>query len=201
MTLELNNLNINQAAHYAETKRPALMLSKGSISLFCIFFILSAQLIAFSHFPELKMTLRPLARPIGVGLGIEQMWLMFSPDVRRTNYHSNAVFTFADGTLRLYEFPRMDKRNQLDRFYKFKLQKLFNDVMANPVGKPYRPAIAEYLINCFESPSNPVEMVSLIFNYTNTPKITQDTQNQLGSRSHLPDHYTKSNYFEYYRKK
>lgn len=196
----MNNLNIAEAAQYAETKKPALLLSKGVLSLFCVFFILAAQLIAFSHFPELKMILRPYTRPLGVGLGIEQMWLMFSPDVRRTNYHSTAVFTFADGTLRLYEFPRMDKRDYLSRFYGFKLQKLFNDVMANPVGKPYRPSIAEYLIKCFETPANPVEMVSFVFNYTNTPKISE-SRFQLNSRSKLPDHYTKSNYFEYYRKK
>lgn len=196
----MNNLNIREAARYAETKKPLLILSRGSISAFCIFFIVAAQLIAFSHFPELKMLLRPYTRPVGIGLGIEQMWLMFSPDVRRTNYHSTAVFSFADGTCRIYEFPRMDKRDYLTRFYQFKLQKLFNDVMSNPVGKPYRPSIAEYLINCFESPENPVEMVSFIFNYTNTPPLPKDGEG-IVKRSQLPDHYTKSNFFEYYRKK
>jgi hypothetical protein len=192
----LNNLDINQAARHAELKRPRLLLSKRILSLFCFLFFVSAQLIAFSHFENLKPYLRPYTRPIGVGLGIEQMWLMFSPDVRRTNYHSNAVFTFEDGTTRLYEFPRMDKRDYLTRFFQFKLQKLFDDVMANPVGKPYRPSIAEYLISCFETPQNKVERVSFIFNYTNTPKIDGE---HVPKRSELPDHYTKSNYFEYIR--
>lgn len=192
----MNNLDINQAARHAEFKRPRLMLSKRILSLFCFLFFVSAQLIAFSHSENLKPYLRPYTRPVAVGLGIEQMWLMFSPDVRRTNYHSNAVFTFQDGTTRLYEFPRMDKRDYADRFFHFRLQKLFDDVMANPVGKPYRPSIAEYLISCFETPQNKVERVNFIFNYANTPKLDG---NKVPRRSDLPEHYTKSNYFEYIR--
>ncbi len=192
----MNNLDITQAAHHAETKRPQLLLSKKIVSLFCLFFCIAAQLIAFSHIDYLKPILRPYTRPIGVGLGIEQMWLMFSPDVRRTNYHSTAIFTFTDGTCRFYEFPRMDKRDYLTRFKQFKLQKLFDDVMANPVGKPYRPSIAEYLISCFETPQNRIERVNFMFNYTNTPTLDGD---RVPRREDLPDHYTKANYFEYIR--
>ncbi|MDX2104961.1 MAG: hypothetical protein SFY67_01035 [Candidatus Melainabacteria bacterium] len=192
----MKNLDITQAAHHAETKRPQLWLSRQVVSTFCVLFFISAQLIAVSHWDSLKPILRPYTAPVGVGLGIEQMWLMFSPDVRRTNYHSTAVFTFADGTCRLYEFPRMDKRDYWTRFRQFKLQKLFDDIMANPVGKPYRPAIAEYIISCFENPQNKVERVSFIFNYTNTPKIDSD---KIPPREALPEHFSKANYFEYIR--
>lgn len=90
----------------------------------------------------------------------------------------------------------MDKRDYLTRFNQFKLQKLFDDVIANPVGKPYRPAVAEYLIACFETPQNKVERVAFIFNYTNTPTLDG---NRVPKRENLPEHYTKANYFEYIR--
>jgi len=108
-------------------------------------------------------------RPIMVAVGFIQAWNLFSPEVRNVNLHMNAVITFADGSTKNYEFPRMEKLDLLGRFQKEKMRKLFVDNLSWPGFEEFLPAVARFIARANLNPANQPVMVTISRNWTRMP--------------------------------
>ena len=145
-----------------------------ALSSLIVSFFLTANFIALSHYEPLCESWRPLARGISAFTGMDQNWFMFAPTPRKMSYHSYAVITFADGSERVYEFPRMELLSAGEKFRHYKLRRVFNDYMANPVGEKYRPYISRYLAESVWNDQNPPVRIAYIVNSADTPKPSSE---------------------------
>ncbi len=77
--------------------------------------------------------------------GFYQNWNLYSPVIRDINFHTIITMTFADGTVMVYQMPRMDKYNLYDRYRMEKFRKWGNDVMPwKDKYKEFWPDFARY---------------------------------------------------------
>lgn len=142
----------------------------------------------------LKSAILPFISPIIAATGIGQSWSVFSPDVREANYHETALIAFDDGLLKLYEFPRMQKLDYLERFRCEKFRKIFFDCMPWPEYKQFLPDFAQWVADSNQRANNQVQMVSLIHNHCRTP---QPDPEHWVNRCDLPEHNNQTTYFVY----
>src|SRR5579883_817261 len=146
MSNQPTTCTIDEADRKAIVKRRFDVWDMRLYSLGIITFIAVSSLSAASHIGGLKQSMMPYVRPLAVLLGIEQSWQVFAPDPRRMNLHNSAVITFQDGSMKMYEFPRMDLIKGWERFRLGDRQrKLFDEWMSEPRGEPYRSDLARYL--------------------------------------------------------
>lgn len=67
---------------------------------------------------------RPIERYV-IPAGLWHSWDMFSPDPLAINFHLDAYVTFQDGSMKVWDFPRMERlglweRFQMERFRKWR---------------------------------------------------------------------------------
>ena len=129
----------------------------GSIAIWNMFDCpLKAQLIALFRIP--------------VDLfAFEQTWNMFAPGVRYTNYHLIAVITFADGSSKLYEFPRMEMMDALEKYRKEKMRKLFIDNIPTTTFDIYLPDICASMARANYDKQNPPTLVTVSLHQSEIP--------------------------------
>jgi hypothetical protein len=142
----------------------------------------------------LPTVLMPTITPIIHTFGIGQSWSVFSPDVRESNYHETALICFDDGLLKLYEFPRMQKMNYLERFRSEKFRKLFYDCMPWPDFKQFLPEFGKYVASANYCAANPPDFVALIHHSCRTPSPEVEPWIK---RSDLPEHTFQTTYYLY----
>jgi hypothetical protein len=97
----------------------------------------------------------------------EQTWNMFGPPVRKWNGHYFITVTFADGSFRICEMPRMEKMSFWEKFRREKLRKLFMDNLPNPQFAGYLPQICANLALANANPKNPPVLSCLTFKWAN----------------------------------
>lgn len=95
-------------------------------------------------------------------LGIDQDWRVFAPKPRDTNLHLVAVVTRQDGTLELWEYPRMERMNFVDRLYRERFRKYAHDNVAWGGFESFLPDLALYIARLNNNPGNPPVRVSLV---------------------------------------
>lgn len=94
-------------------------------------------------------------------LGLEQAWNVFAPGPRDTNAHLTAIITYADGTTRLWTYPRMERLDFFTKIAKERYRKFFNDNAAWSMPLLW-PEIARYVARVsYDAPGNPPVIVSL----------------------------------------
>ncbi|MCC7529862.1 MAG: hypothetical protein IT342_15170 [Candidatus Melainabacteria bacterium] len=123
----------------------------------------------------LESRLIALVSPLTQALNLSQNWKLFSPDLREINFCSHAVVEFADGTTKLYEFPRLEQMSTFDAYRRQKLCKLFQDSMPWPDFSLFWPDVGRFiaranfersdLANQSDSASNLPVQVSLSYNW------------------------------------
>ncbi len=124
--------------------------------------------------------------------GIDQSWALFSPTIRTINLHNLAIISFADGSLKLYEWPRMDKLNILEKIKKEKYRKMFNDCLPWSDYRVLLPAPASLLARANFNQNNPPERLLLSYFWTNIP-----APKGWINKAPLPEHNQLKNYFSY----
>ena len=112
--------------------------------------------------------------------GWYQFWGVFAPDPRHMNFHESAVVTYADGTLRLYEFPRMEMYDYYEKFKHEKLRKIFSDNLPWNHA-PALPPTAVYFANAFSDPNNEPVMFTMIREECQTPPPDENNWNYRGT--------------------
>lgn len=126
--------------------------------------------------------------------GWVQYWSLFCPDVREQNYHLDVLIEYADGTLKCYEFPRMEKLDYYTRFQREKLRKLFYDNIAWSNYAQFRPSVSRQLARANSDPTNPPVRITMIKNFVTTPP---PVPGKWVYRDELPFHIVKEILFSY----
>jgi hypothetical protein len=89
------------------------------------FIVLQLYVIVFWGMPgwNLRQALIQPVEPYVLKLGLWHSWDMFSPDPLAVNFHLEAHITYADGSVRIWEFPRMEKLGYWERYQKERFRK------------------------------------------------------------------------------
>jgi hypothetical protein len=140
----------------------------------------------------IRKRLMPVIRPILMALGLDQTWMMFCPTVRDTNYYINSTITFADGSTRLFEPPRLYLYDLMMRVRRQRMNKAFLDAWERPAYSYYWPYIAAYIARCNLDQTNEPILVSLSINWALIPPIEVPA-----SRDNLPAEINHATYFVY----
>jgi hypothetical protein len=147
------------------THRPPNTLVKSEfwISVFVTtyIFLIVLWLIRDSN-PMVHRVVNVFAPVIRV-LGLEQNWALFSPDLRKFNLHNLSIVTFRDGSFKLYEWPRMERSNLIEKAQNEKFRKMFNDCMPWQTYADFRPSVARYIARANANPGNPPVQVALAY--------------------------------------
>lgn len=186
-------LSVEEADRHAIVKKSFGRAEKIIFSVLFVVFFIVAHAISLSHFPGYEEAMIPFVRRYAGFFGLEQNWSMFSR-LRKANGHTIAVITFADGTEKMYEYPRFDLMDQFTHFQFEKRRSLFSEFLPGRWGKKYRPASVRHLIWCNENEKNQPDIVTLVYNYIEVPKPDPDHWVRF---SDLPFHSTKEPYFVY----
>jgi hypothetical protein len=94
--------------------------------------------------------------------GLWQNFAMFSPNPRNVNLNYVALITYADGSVKLWQFPRMEHLNIIDKMIKERYRKFINDHVSNESEKMIWPDVARHLAYINNSnPNNPPKVISL----------------------------------------
>lgn len=121
--------------------------------------------------------------PVWTFMGWRQNWGVFAPKLRQVNYHTTATVTFRDGSTLLYELPRMEKMNLVEKYLKEKWRKWGNDNMSWPHCRAYWPDVARWIARKFATSSNPPVQVTL-----NLHRVQIPPPDKFVLRSELPEH-------------
>lgn len=133
-------------------------------------------------------------RPFIEATCICQSWSVFSPEVRNTNYHETALIYFQDGSVKIYEFPRMEKLDYLKRFRREKFRKMFCDCMPWAPYTQFQSDFARFVARANTCPSNQPTMVTLVHNWRSMPP--PDPEHWV-KRSDLPEHTKQTPLYVY----
>lgn len=138
------------------------------ISLFIAAYVFMAGLSFTPHTPKLA-PLKNVLAPLGILLGIDQTWSLFSPDLRKINYYNIASITFKDGSVKLYEWPRMDRATLLQQLSNEKYRKMFIDCIPWPDYAVFLPSVARFLARANANPANPPVLIALSYFWSSIP--------------------------------
>ncbi|HEY9785520.1 MAG TPA: hypothetical protein V6D17_08980 [Candidatus Obscuribacterales bacterium] len=127
-----------------------------------LFYFVTSVVSLLPHSP-LEQRLKSVLQPTERALGLTQNWRLFSPELRQINYYPVAVITFADGSTKLYEFPRLEKMSLSERFRRQKLCKLFQDSLPWSDFHYFWPYAARYVARANTDPENQPQMVALAY--------------------------------------
>jgi hypothetical protein len=192
-TTEHQPLAVDEALNFAKERPPVVGFWKVLITSFIAIYFSSVIVWLFAELP-FQTNLAPYAHWINIADGGVQHWSLFSPNVRHIIYHETAVVTFTDGSLKLYEFPRVEKMNQWDKFRHEKLRKLFGDCIPWPDYRVFLPSVSQFLAFCNTNKDNQPAIITMIFNSSENP---QPDPNNWEYRDKLPFHTEKAISFVY----
>jgi hypothetical protein len=145
-------------------------------------------------FGTLKKRVTDPIRPFWLFWGLEQNWALFSPVIREINYHTIGVVTLKDGSKLIWEPPRMDKLDLLQRFRQEKFRKWGVDSLPWKPHKEFWPYIARYVGRQVYNKQNPPTQFTLLLYWT---KIPPPTDTEFVSKSKLPEHTVCNHVFTY----
>lgn len=136
-------------------------LLKSLISAFIICYV-SVILVFLSPKTALTNAITGSIKPWWFFAGFQQRWELFSPSIRTLNVHTVAMVTFENGTVTLWELPRLEQMNAFDKFRKDKLRKWAADSVPWEPYKQFWPDLARYVGRIHYDPKNkPVSLTLL----------------------------------------
>lgn len=141
----------------------------------------------------LKSILLPIVEPVISAFGLKQRWNLFAPSLTGLNQYSTCVVTYDDGSMRLLEWPRMNKIDLADRFYLQRVRRFVTEVWAQPKWKEYWSYSAYNFDREFSYKSIKPQRIEFIFNSNRIPDFKNYTM-----REDLPIGYRVDNVFVYF---
>ncbi|MBX9696251.1 MAG: hypothetical protein K2Z81_27940, partial [Cyanobacteria bacterium] len=125
---------------------------------------------------------------------LDQNWSLFSPVIRNINYHTVAVVTYRDGFKRIWELPRMERLNWIDKFRKEKFRKWSVDSLPWEDHKEFWPYFARYVGRELYNAENPPAEFSLCLFWAPIPA---PKETDMVMREKLPVHTKFTHVFTY----
>ena len=124
--------------------------------------------------------------------GLEQNWKLFSPEIRKINYHTVGVITYKNGFKEIWEIPRQNKLDLFERIKKDKFRKWSVDSLPWKAHKGYWPGLARFIGKSRFRADNPPTQFSLILLWQDTPE-----PGQMIARNSMPVQSNPSHIFTY----
>lgn len=196
MHLEDSNSDIEERSSFTKTAQNWRTFREIAQTIFTIIFISITALWLSPDKAPSSVLKKNIIEPIKVFWlfwGLEQNWALFSPTIKDINYHTVGVLTRQDGSNEIWEVPRMDKLDLLERFRLEKYRKWSIDSLPWPDHKQFWPYIARYVgRQKFRADNPPVKLTLLLF-WTKIPS----PHTSFTKRTQLPPHTSCNNIFTY----
>lgn len=186
--------SFREACNYSPSAGSLTPSHKVLVSSFLLTFFVVVGTWLLPEWIPAKGTITSYTGPVMFTAGWTQWWTLFCPEVRNVNYHLCALIEFSDGTIKCYEFPRMEKLDLITKFRREKLRKLFGDNISWASFGQFRPSVARYLARANSDPGNPVVRVTMLLNSADTPP---PDYKHWCYRDELPAHTRKAILFNY----
>lgn len=134
-----------------------------------------------------KETILTYLEPVISTFGLRQRWNLFAPDLVRVNQYSTVLLTYEDGSIRLYEWPRLDKLGVVEKFSHQRIRRFVTEFWARPRYKAFWPVSSRHLEKAFSLPDNAVTRVEFGFNFNKVPDFEHFTRRDQLSNAYFRD--------------
>jgi hypothetical protein len=184
-------MNTKEALNHSATEEPLSPIGKITVIVLLLIYF-SFITIWISKTGPFRSVIIQRFRPLLTPFLVYQSWA--NPIPRTVNYHETAVIRFNDGSLKLYEFPRLDKLNFFARLRSEKYSTIFQHCMPWPAYIDFLPDFARFIARANSDPKNQPTMINLIHNWCYTPPAESD---HWVRQDRLPEHTNQTTYFIY----
>ncbi len=153
-------------------------------------YILSLCLMLLPSWPPRNLLIQPVQSFLGA-FGLWQAWNVFSPEIRKENYHLFALVDFKDGSMSVWEFPRQEEKTGIEQLRAHRFRKWSQDRVKNNTFGLVLPDTARYVARLHNNTLNPPVAVTISMLASNIPEPRQ------GKQDPLPPHVNRTTLFTY----
>lgn len=125
--------------------------------------------------------------------GLNQQWSLFSYGMSRYNQHTVMTLTFADGTMMLWEPPRVERMDLWDSFRLHRFRKWDIEYLPSERYKEYYADLARYIARLNYNPRNKPRIFEIHFYSVEIPPVDK----VFVKRAQIPEHTEYSTIFVY----
>ncbi len=130
-------------------------------------------------------------QPFLGAFGLWQAWNVFSPEIRKENYHLFALINFKDGSMSIWEFPRQESKTGIEQLRAHRFRKWSQDRVKNNTFGLVMPDTARYLARVHNNKNNPPVSVTISMLSAKIPEPKK------GKQDPLPPHAKPTTLFTY----
>ncbi len=153
-------------------------------------YIFSLCLMLLPAWEPRNLLIQPVQPFLGA-FGLWQAWNVFSPEIRKENYHLFAIIDYKDGSMAFWEFPRQEFTTGIDQLRAHRFRKWAQDRVKNNTFGLVMPDTARYLARIHNTPTNRPVSVTISMLSANIPEPKS------GNQDPLPPHVKKTTLFTY----
>jgi len=153
-------------------------------------YILSLCLMLLPSWAPRNLLIQPVQPFLGA-FGLWQAWNVFSPEIRKENYHLFAIIGFRDGDTCVWEFPRQENQSGIEQLRAHRFRKWAQDRVKNNTFGLVLPDTARYLARLHNNKINPPTTITISMLSANIPEPRK------GRQEPLPPHAFRTNLFNY----
>lgn len=153
-------------------------------------YIFSLCLMLLPSWAPRNLLIQPVQPFLGA-FGLWQAWNVFSPEIRKENYHLIALIGFKDGSMAVWDFPRQENATGIEQLRAQRFRKWAQDRVKNNTFGLVMPDTARYLARLHNNKTNPPTTITISLLSANIPEPKE------GSQAALPPHSFRSNLFTY----
>jgi hypothetical protein len=127
------------------------------------FIIVHVYIIVFWGLPTSNFRAK-MVQPVEdyvIWSGLWHSWDMFSPDPLSLNFNVSAQITYQDGTVKMWEFPRMERMGVWERYGKERWRKWRERVRQDAYSPIWNDTV-QWIARENNSPGNPPKQITLI---------------------------------------
>jgi hypothetical protein len=143
------------------TSFASIFFLKVIVSAFIIFHLALITCWLFPNHP-IEQAINSTFTNYIVFCGLDQGYGVFAPNPRSINVHLEAVITYADGTVRLWQYPRLERMNLWQKMIKERYRKYGNDNLAWTSDTRLLADLGRYVARLSSDQNHRAAMVSLI---------------------------------------
>jgi hypothetical protein len=153
-------------------------------------YIFSLCLMLLPSWPPRDLLIQPVQPFLGA-FGLWQAWNVFSPEIRKENYHLLAFVDFKDGSMSVWEFPRQEEKTGIEQLRAHRFRKWSQDRVKNNTFGLVMPDTARYVARIHNNKLNPPVAITISMLAANIPEP------RIGKQDPLPPHVNKTTLFTY----
>lgn len=131
---------------------------------------------------------RPFEKYI-LKFGFWHVWDMFAPIPLKMNFDLDAKLEFRDGSVRLWQFPRMEELGMVERFRKERFRKWRERVRLDDYSVVW-PDTCRYIARMHNNPTNPPTRISITRHWAPIPLPVKGDYQPIPKSYPMPSSYT-----------